>query len=432
MKYGYLFYQKPLIKEMKTRPLNIGDSIQSYAVKNLYREMGVAEEDIIPVPRYDMTTYDGEECVCVINTASNYEELSYKIDFLPPSLKIHAIPVSLHIHRDIPQEELEFYRTCNGVGCRDLQTMWNLQELGVDAYLSGCLTLTLPRRDREEEEKAKAIYLIDVPKSVYPYIPETIKNSAIELTNIIRYKNPGNTDRIPFEDACFEHEQGEKRLALLRTTAKLVITSKLHIASPCVAMGIPVIMVKDYYGERFGFIDRLLPLYTPDRYDRIDWNPKPVEFEAEKLKLKELVWNKIKAEVSRLQVEEMWSKKTTIMEISYDNITDSVICSLSACLEKNFKYAVWGVVLDSAYYLQESIQKYFPEASLIGGIDIASKYDFCGMPTIRPEEIENLEKDVIIFVPAPTAHRQARELLLPSGRRFVLIKDNEFEKINFI
>ena len=33
MKYGYLFYQKPLIETMKTRPVNLGDPIQSYAAE---------------------------------------------------------------------------------------------------------------------------------------------------------------------------------------------------------------------------------------------------------------------------------------------------------------------------------------------------------------------------------------------------------------
>lgn len=37
MKYGYLLYQKPLIPEMPNRPVNLGDPIQSYAVKLLYR-----------------------------------------------------------------------------------------------------------------------------------------------------------------------------------------------------------------------------------------------------------------------------------------------------------------------------------------------------------------------------------------------------------
>ena len=109
MKYGYLFYQKPLIPEMPSRPVNLGDPIQSYAVKLLYKEMGIEDRDIIPVPRYDMKNYDGEECICVVNTCSTYEELAYDSCFMPPSPKIHAIPFSLHINRHIPDDEIEFY-----------------------------------------------------------------------------------------------------------------------------------------------------------------------------------------------------------------------------------------------------------------------------------------------------------------------------------
>lgn len=110
MKYGYMFYQKPLIPTMETRPINLGDPIQSYAVKNLYREMGISEEDIIPVPRYDLATYMGDECICVINCISTYEELAYNSHFMPPSSRIHAIPMSLCLHRNIPAEELSFYK----------------------------------------------------------------------------------------------------------------------------------------------------------------------------------------------------------------------------------------------------------------------------------------------------------------------------------
>lgn len=149
MKYGYMFYQKPLKPQMKTRPINLGDPIQSYAVKNLYREMGILEEDIVPVPRYDLSNYDGEECVCVVNSASNYEELAYDSHFMPPSEKVHAIPMSLHIHRKLSDAELAYYQTCGGVGCRDIRTAEYLRGLGVDAYLTGCLTLTLPRRSEE-------------------------------------------------------------------------------------------------------------------------------------------------------------------------------------------------------------------------------------------------------------------------------------------
>lgn len=431
MKYGYLFYQKPLIETMNTRPVNLGDPIQSYAVKNLYREMGIREEDIVPVPRYDITTYDGEECICVINTASNYEELAYDSHFMPPSKKVHAIPMSLHLHRDIPADELEFYRSCGGVGCRDLATVDYLQSLGVDAYLSGCLTLTLPRRSKETESKADKIYFVDIAESVMPYVPEEIKNQAIELTNIVRFKNPGNAKRISVEDAYLEHKNGEERIDLLRDTAKLVVTSKLHIASPCVAMGIPVVLIKNHFGDRFGFIDRLIPTYTPERYSEIDWNPKPVDFEEDKLKIKEVFWNKVRAMASRLELEKMWDSKEPIYDISYETSTSLIMRRIASKFTKDFKYAVWGIVLSGAFYLEESIREEFPEAQLVNGIDIASTYDFCGVPTIHPNKIDELDEDVIIFVAAPSAQEMAKDKLLKTNRKFVLLKGKATECYNF-
>ncbi|MCC8025346.1 MAG: polysaccharide pyruvyl transferase family protein [Clostridium sp.] len=430
MKYGYLFYQKPLIPEMKTRPVNIGDAIQSLAAKNLYREMGIPEEDIIPVPRYDISEYDGDECICVVNSASNYEELAYDSHFMPPSPKVHAIPMSLHIHRPLTEEELEFYRTCGGVGCRDIYTVNYLQSLGIDAYLTGCLTLTLPRRTKEQEEGADQIYFIDISEDLKDYIPKKIAQNAVTLTNIQRYANPGNTNRMPVEDACEEHRQGENRIQLLRDTAKLVVTTKLHVACPCLAMGIPVILAKDYFGDRFGFLDRLLPTYTRRYYRDIDWNPQPVNIEKEKEMIKQLFFHKVLAQAHRVELKTMWEGKTPIYPIEYETGTTVALGKLSFPTA-SFKYAVWGVILSAAYYLEEAVSREYGNADLVCGIDIAATGSFCGVPVISPEKIEALDKDVIIFVAAPSAHASAKQLLLPAGRPFVLLKGTDAECFNW-
>lgn len=429
MKYGYMFYKKPLKPQMKTRPVNLGDPIQSYAVKNLYREMGIPEEDIIPVPRYDMANYDGEECICVVNSASNYEELAYDSHFMPPSKKIHAIPMSLHIHREIPKEELDFYKSCGGVGCRDIATVDYLKSLGIDAYLTGCLTLTLPRRTEEQAKNATKIYFLDVPSGLMEYIPENIKKDAITLTNIMRFNNPGNTNRITTEDAYEEHRKGEERLKLLRETAKLVVTSKLHVASPCLAMGIPVILAKSYFGDRFGFIDRLLPTYTKDHYSEIDWEPKAIEFEEDKAKIKQLFFDKVRAAESRIELEKMWTDKEPIYKIDYRTATSHAVEKIPFPRE-NFNYAVWGIVLSTAFYLDEAMKQQVTRANLLAGIDIAAEGDYCGVNIIRPTEIEKLPQDTVIIVAAPSAQGVAKELLLNTKRPFVLLKGTEAEWFN--
>lgn len=430
MKYGYLFYQKPLKPQMKTRPVNLGDPIQSYAVKNLYREMGIPEEDIIPVPRYDLANYDGEECVCVVNSASNYEELAYDSYFMPPSNKVHAIPMSLHIHRKLSEAELAYYQTCGGVGCRDLYTVEYLRGLGVDAYLTGCLTLTLPRRSEEIAKKADKVYFLDVPSDVMKIMPQELKEEGIVLSNILRFENPGYSNRISIEDTYEEHRKGEERVALLRDTARLVITSKLHVASPCLAMGIPVILAKKHFGDRFGFIDRLIPTYTVEHYDEIDWNPQPVDFEEDKAKLKKVFFDRVRAAVSRVALEKMWNEKEPIFEIDYHTATFHAVNKI-AFPEREFSYAVWGIVLSAAFYFEEAMSSQVPQAKLIAGIDIAAEGSFCDVDIIKPDEIKNLPQDTIIIVAAPTAQNPAKELLQETGRPFVLLKGTSAECYNF-
>lgn len=430
MKYGYMFYQKPLKPQMKTRPINLGDPIQSYAVKNLYREMGIPEEDIIPVPRYDLSDYDGEECVCVVNSASNYEELAYDSHFMPPSEKVHAIPMSLHIHRKLSEAELAYYQTCGGVGCRDIRTAEYLRGLGVDAYLTGCLTLTLPRRSEEIAKNADKVYFFEVPSDVMKIIPQELKEEGIVLSNVLRFENPGNSNRISVEDTYEEHRKGEERVALLRDTARLVITSRLHVASPCLAMGIPVILVKKHFGDRFGFIDRLLPTYEPEHYGEIDWNPKPVDFEEDKAKIKQVFFDKVKAAVSRIELEKMWDSKEPIYEIEYNAEAFHAIKKIDFP-EHAFQYAVWGIVLNISFFIEEAMRIQVPKAKLIAGIDIAAEGTYCDVDIIKPEEIKNLPQDTIIMVAAPTAQEPAKELLLGTGRPFVLIKGTSAECYNF-
>lgn len=429
MKYGYMFYRKPLIVNMKTRPVNLGDPIQSYAVKCLYREMGIAEEDIIPVPRYDLSNYNGEECICVINTASNYEELAYDSHFMPPSDKIHAIPMSLHIHRELFDEELAYYKLCGRVGCRDVSTMNYLRGLGVNAYLSGCLTATLPRRSEDIAHKADKIYFIDVPKDVMEIMPLDIKKKGIVLSNIVRFTNPGKSNRISEEDAFQEHIKAEERIELLKNTAKLVVTSKLHVASPCMAMGIPVILAKNYFGDRFGFIDRLLPTYTPEHYEEINWNPDPVDYEDEKEKIKQVFFDNVRAMENRIKLEKMWEEKKPIYNIDYATATSHAVKKIPFAEDK-FTYAVWGVVLSAAYYLDEAMKELVPQGRLVAGVDIAAEGKYCGVDIIKPEEIEKLDPRTVIIIAAPSAHEPAKLLLAQSKRPFVLLKGTNVECYN--
>ena len=53
-----------------------------------------------------------------------------------------------------------------------------------------------------------------------------------------------------------------KRIELLRDTAKMVITSRLHVYLPCVAMGIPVVFTRPIIPRT-----SLVEIFTPATVD---------------------------------------------------------------------------------------------------------------------------------------------------------------------
>lgn len=65
-----------------------------------------------------------------------------------------------------------------------------------------------------------------------------------------------------------------------RLEAKLVITSKIHVAMPCVAMGIPVVFITDEPNNiRFDVIQGILPIYSYKDMNYVNWSPEPVNID---------------------------------------------------------------------------------------------------------------------------------------------------------
>ncbi len=95
-----------------------------------------------------------------------------------------------------------------------------------------------------------------------------------------------------------------------------------------------------------------------------------------------------------------------------------------------FQYAVWGIVLSASLFRRSDAQYIYENAELVAGIDTAVTGEFCGVPILPPDRIETLDKNVIIIVAAPSAHKPAKELLMPMGRPFILLKGTSIECYN--
>ena len=70
------------------------------------------------------------------------------------------------------EEWVKYFKRYEPIGCRDYATWKKMNELGISAYLAGCLTITFPIRNRNE---GNTTYFVEAPKALKQYIPDELK-----------------------------------------------------------------------------------------------------------------------------------------------------------------------------------------------------------------------------------------------------------------
>lgn len=258
MKYGRLVFGKP------GKPKgyqNIGDYFQTFAIDLIYREMGISQDQIINVDRHDLSTYEGEQIVLPLNAWFGYQE-----DSCIFSEKITPVFIGYH---NLDKKSAHLLSKYGLIGCRDEATFQIISKEGVQAYISGCMTVLFPKR--KKEPKKKKVFLVDLPRSVQRVIPSEIKNKAEWVSHEIPINEHNSHERE------IKRLEDEARRMLLRykDEATLVITSRLHAALPCMAMGIPVILLREGIDERFSFVEKFLPIYNitnRKEIEKVNWS----------------------------------------------------------------------------------------------------------------------------------------------------------------
>jgi len=175
----------------------------------------------------------------------------------PPPIFLSPVLNALHMEAAVAQKfgsgEAKAYYEQHGVlGAKDTSTLSFFQSLGVSAELSGCMTFTLQKAPWKPRH---GIYVVDIGNLdlVRLGFPKHVVNDS----KILSHKYIGS-DRFDM------HVRFSHAFELLQKyrTAKLVITSRLHVALPCVAMGTPVVFLK-HKGMMGG---------NDPKHDRIDPN----------------------------------------------------------------------------------------------------------------------------------------------------------------
>jgi hypothetical protein len=147
-------------------------------------------------------------------------------------------------------DSINFYKKNQPIGCRDMHTTDLLNKLGVKAYFSGCLTLTLKRPDVPKND---SILLVDCDPSVVSQIQKSFNQIKI-VSPIIK---PDTLNREFLAELLLEEY----------AKAKLVITSRLHCALPCLAFKTPVIFIHPNLNDiRFSGLLELVNHCTPSDF----------------------------------------------------------------------------------------------------------------------------------------------------------------------
>lgn len=256
---------------------NIGDCIQTLGVENIYKKMKIDCEKLLLVNRDDIKTYDKEDCILPMQSwFGNYANVFP----LPWSDKITPIFIGFHLNKmnntrqKFLDEKIHLkMKPFEPIGCRDRNTRDFLIANGVEAYFSGCMTLTFNKR--EKEPKNGKIFLVDLTKRTIKKLPQEIKDNAdMSITHFYYW----NEYPVSWKGAEEFEQEARNILERYKNEAKLVITSKIHVAMPCVAIGIPVVFIhEDYTNERFDVLKGILPIYSPNDMKFINFDTKPVD-----------------------------------------------------------------------------------------------------------------------------------------------------------
>ncbi|MEZ6099348.1 MAG: polysaccharide pyruvyl transferase family protein [Pirellulaceae bacterium] len=248
-RYGLLSYHN----------LNLGDEIQSLAARQFlpHVDQYVNRDSLKDVSESLMVILNGWWMHRSEGGRSWREKRGPYV--WPPDANITPVLVSMHVAEEAKavmasEESLRYLRRHGPVGCRDEATRTFFKSHNVPAYFSGCLTLTFPRN---EPTSRKGMLFVDVPSRRIPDCPAFVRSAATKVVHSSR--EPDILKRL---------ELAEERLAMYQR-AELVVTSRLHCAIPCLALGTPVKIVGDVAKDaRWSGMVEWFPKWS---FDGSDW-----------------------------------------------------------------------------------------------------------------------------------------------------------------
>jgi hypothetical protein len=262
---------------------NLGDHIQIIASNRLLELNGLVTEIFIDRDNglcHDLLKNFDKKILLVLN--GWYKNKSNGlVEHWPPNKFIEPIFTGFHINdkhclKLLSIESINYYKRFEPIGCRDIHTMELLKSKNIDCYLSHCLTLTFDKR--ESLESQNKIIISSRDKYILDLLPDEIKL----ISHYINHYSDTN-------DFMINMNKAKDLLEYYKKESKLVITTFLHCALPCIAMGIPVIVFypnnddinHQFDVERFSSLASITHIYSFDDItnNKVNWNPEPIDID---------------------------------------------------------------------------------------------------------------------------------------------------------
>jgi polysaccharide pyruvyl transferase WcaK-like protein len=170
---------------------------------------------------------------------------------------IYPIYLSYHISniKNIDSITLNNLKKNEPIGCRDKFTQKYLQKKGINSYFSSCLTTTLDINFAVNQiERTNDIIFVDFRFGEFPKADKFIKSLKAYNFSNIKYKR----HMIKSQYSHLQRFKIAKQLLDQYARAKLVISTRIHGALPCLALKTPIIFVNKKYDIRYPGLYELL------------------------------------------------------------------------------------------------------------------------------------------------------------------------------
>lgn len=240
---------------------NIGDVLQAIAVAD-YLPKAPAVLDREDLPR-------ASDLGKLLLFANGWYMHDYSRFPPPPNL----IPIYASVHFSNAailqkRENIEHFKKHGPIGSRDRKTLFMLRAAGIPSYYSGCFTAAL--KPRSSGRAIEGMLVVDG-------VDHKLPDSAVEKIGHRLGMQPRRVSHDPYGNGLPFYQYAEKSFAhaeeLLRAYcgSKMVVTTKIHCALPCLAMGVPVVLVHPNPSEeRLAPAAEFLKVVDQNKLDKLD------------------------------------------------------------------------------------------------------------------------------------------------------------------